>query len=250
MTTILLVLAALVSLAGVIYPFRPFQRRWVALVSFLVCFFTLGTIDPVPEGPEPPLPDENARPWAVAEGEDEGRYWVISDRLNRRTCASQNCGVVGQLFFREGVVVLEQNEGWARITQPYDAACVGGQSSYVDSGNGACEIANGITDGAFAEWVSLAYLSQTRPDDPAQDATGVEELIAGSDDFARHRAVFSAAAQSLIGQGRCTAQDFRDMGGWVASSSHRDQPIYFTYCGGATVANRLYLNAQTGDVFQ
>ncbi|WP_341861453.1 SH3 domain-containing protein [Gymnodinialimonas sp. 57CJ19] len=248
MTTILLVLAALVSLAGVVYPFRPFQRRWVALVSFLVCFVVLGTIDPVPEGSVPPLPDENARPWAENGAED--RYWVISDRLNRRTCASQSCGIVGQLFFREGVVVREQNAGWARITQPYDAACVGGQSAYVDSGNGACDPANGISDGAFAEWVSLAHLSRTRPDDPAAGASGVEELIAGSDDFASHRAAFAAAAQSLIGQGRCTAQDFRDMGGWVASSSHRGQPIYFTYCGGATVANRLYLNAQTGEVFQ
>lgn len=248
MTTFVLVLAALVSLAGVIYPFRPFQRRWVALVCFLGCFFTLGTIDPASELSETNLPDAAARPWAVAE--DEGRYWVISDRLNRRTCASQNCGVVGQLFFREGVVVLEQNAGWARITQPYDAACVGGQSTYVDSGNGACDLANGISDGAFAEWVSLAHLSQTRPDDPAAGATGVEELIAGSDDFAHHRAVFAEAAQSLIGQGRCTARDFRDMGGWVASSSHRDQAIYITYCGGATVANRLYLNTQTGEVFQ
>lgn len=248
MTTSILALAALVSLAGVIYPFRPFQKRWVALVCFLVCFFTLGTIDPASELSEAPLPDANARPWAVAD--DEDRYWVTSDRLNRRTCASPSCGIVGQLFFREGVSVLEQDAGWGRITQPYDAACLGGRSTYVDSGNGACELANGISDGAFSEWVSMAYLSRTRPDDPAVGATGIEELIAGSDDFARHRAAFAAAAQSLIAQGRCVAQDFLDMGGWVASSSHRDQPIYFTYCGGATVANRLYLNAQTGEVFQ
>lgn len=40
------------------------------------------------------------------------------------------------------------------------------------------------------------------------------------------------------------------MGGWVKSSNHRNQPIYFTYCGGSTVANRLYLNAETGEIFR
>lgn len=186
----------------------------------------------------------------MAAPEGDERLWVTSEWLNRRTCPSESCGVVGQLFFREGLTVREERDGWARITQTYDASCVGGRSEYVDTGNAACDDTNGIVDGQFAEWVSLEYLSENRPPDPAADASGIEELVAGSDDFARYRTAFAEAAQSLIAQRRCTERDFRDMGGWVKSTSHSSQPIYFTYCGGATVANRLYLNAATGEVFR
>lgn len=119
-----------------------------------------------------------------------------------------------------------------------------------NSGNSACEPSNEITDGQFAEWVSAEFLSETRPPDPAAGASGAEALVAGSDDFARYRTAFAQAAQSLIADRRCTERDFRDMGGWVKSSNHRNQPIYFTYCGGSTVANRLYLNAETGEIFR
>ena len=245
---LILALASIVSLAGVIYPFKPFKSRWVALASFLGCFVLIGVTGPSPETSETAMPEVNERPWAAPEGDE--RLWVTSERLNRRTCPSESCGVVGQLFFREGVTVREERDGWARITQTYDASCVGGRSEYVDTGNAACDPANGIADGQFAEWVSMEYLSETRPPDPAAGASGIEELVSGSDDFSRYRTAFAEAAQSLIAQRRCTERDFRDMGGWVKSTSHRNQPVYFTYCGGATVANRLYLNADTGEIFR
>lgn len=233
-----LALASIVCFAGIVYPFKPFRKRWVALVSFVACFVLVGVFAP-----------KNA-PTETAATENDGKFWVTSERLNRRTCPSDNCGVVGQFFFREGTSVLERRDGWARVTELYDASCVNGRSQYVDTGNAACEPANGITDGQFAEWVSAEYLSDTRPPDPAADASGTEELVAGSDDFARYRTAFAEAAQSLIAQGRCTEQDFREMGGWVKSSNHRNQPIYFTSCGGSTVSNRLYLNTDTGEVFR
>lgn len=243
-----LALASVVCFAGIVYPFKPFRKRWVALVSFLACFVLVGVFAPKNTPTEPAVPDTNSRPWAATE--DDGKFWVTSERLNRRTCPSDSCGVVGQFFFREGTTVLERRDGWARVTELYDASCVNGRSQYVDTGNAACEPANGITEGQFAEWVSAEYLSDTRPPDPAAGASGAEELISGSDDFARYRTAFAEAAQSLIAQGRCSERDFRDMGGWVKSSNHRNQPIYFTYCGGSTVANRLYLNADTGEVFR
>lgn len=205
------------------------------MVSPIACFILTGVFAPSPETADTIGLEENERQWAAPQGEE--RFWVTSERLNRRTCPSESCGVVGQLFFREGVTVREEHDGWARITQTYDASCVGGRSEYVDTGNAACDPANGITDGQFAEWVSVEYLSETRPPDPAADASGIEELVSGSDDFARYRTAFAQAAQSLIAQRRCSERDFRDMGGWVKSTSHRNQPIYFTYCGGATVAN-------------
>ena len=36
----------------------------------------------------------------------------------------------------------------------------------------------------------------------------------------------------------------------MKSTSHKGGPVYFTYCGGMRVQNRLYLNAATGEVFK
>lgn len=234
---------SLVSLVGIIYPFKPFTERWIALVSFLVCIGFVVVFSSMQ------LSSENAR-LGQFESKDGAEYWVRSQRLNRRTCPSVKCGIVGQFFFRAGVKVFERRGGWVRITELYHASCVDGRSEYVDSGNDACEISNGVSDGKFAEWVSAEYLAADRPRDPAANASKAEKLVAGSDDFARYRAAFTKAAEALIGRRRCSEQDFREMGGWVKSSTHRNEPIYFTYCGGATVANRLYLNADTGEIFR
>lgn len=244
----LFTLIPLFAIAGIIYPFRSFKRRWVALVSFLVCLILAGLFAPSSHTAETALPDVSSHPGAQSEHGDQ--YWVTSERLNRRTCPSLECGIVGQLFFREGVSILERRNDWVRISERYDASCVGGRSEYVFSGNAACESSNGIIDGQFAEWVSVELLSENRPSDPAADASGAENLVVGSDDFARYRTAFAEAAQSLIAQRRCTEQDFHEIGGWLKSTNHRSQPIYFTYCGGFAAANRLYLNADTGEIFR
>lgn len=184
------------------------------------------------------------RPEAVA------KFWVASDRLNRRTCPSTDCGVVGQFFFREAVQVFERSDGWARVSPYYDASCVNDRSQYVDDGNDRCEPENGIVDGEFAEWASVDFLSEDRPPDPAAGASGAEALIAGSDDFGKYRAAFATAAQALISSGQCSEADFEEMGGWVKSINRRDEPIYFTYCGGPNPADKVYLNAETGEIFQ
>ena len=176
--------------------------------------------------------------------------WVTSDRLNRRTCPAVTCGIVGSLMFREKATLYDEKNGWARVSKYYDASCQNGLSQYVDSGNAACTEGNGIVDGRFAEWVSLKYLSNTRPDDPSAGATGDYALVSGSDDFRKYKYVFAKAAAELIASGRCTEQDFKNMGGWLKSTTHWDSPVYFTYCGEMHVQNRLYLNAATGDVFE
>ena len=174
--------------------------------------------------------------------------WVNVDRLNRRTCPNESCGIVGQLYFREKTTVYEEREGWARITKYYDAACKNGKSEYVDSGDKTCDAANGIADGRFAEWVSSRHLSESSPADPAAGATGDYALVAQSDDYRIYKDVFVRAASELIASGQCSRADFEEMGGWIKSINHRDRPIYFTYCGGMRIENRLYLNAATGRV--
>lgn len=186
----------------------------------------------------------------TVETSEEGKLWVTSQYLDRHTCPSDSCGVVGRLSFREAATVLETSGEWARITQPYDASCVNGTSEYVDEGKAECTTENGIADGQFSEWVRVEDLSTTRPADPAETAASSERLVAQSDDFAQYREAFTTAASQLIDDGRCTAADFEEMGGWVKSTNERNRPIYFTYCGGMTAANRLYLNADSGEIYK
>lgn len=185
-----------------------------------------------------------------ANASSELAMWVANDRAERRTCPSTSCGEVGRLFHGERVTVLEERDEWVRITEPYDASCVEGRSEYIETGEAACTEANGITDGRFAEWIAVSELTADQPADPAEAASVDEALVAQSDDFATHRAAFVEAANNLIADGRCTVGDFEEMGGWVKSSNHRDEPIYFTYCGGMTIANRIYLDASTGRIFR
>lgn len=108
-------------------------------------------------------PTAEARPWQNAPGTE--RLWVTTDRLHRRTCPSTDCGSLGWLALGEGVTVREIQNGWARISDPYDAACRGGASGMVETGNAACTQGNGIEGGRLAEWVSASFLSSTRPPD-------------------------------------------------------------------------------------
>jgi hypothetical protein len=179
------------------------------------------------------------------------RLWVTADRLNRRTCPSAECGIVGFLFYREAVIVLERQGNWVRSTRYYAPLCTDGQNEFVDEGNARCDEENGLVNGTFAEWVNAEFLSDVRPADPAADATGLAALVGSSDDFRIYEAAFVEAAQSLMNQGRCTEADFRDNGGWWKSTTtYSEQPVYFIYCGGSTIANRIYLNAETGEIFQ
>tara|TARA_R110000787_G_scaffold38249_2_gene96537 strand:- start:310 stop:957 length:648 start_codon:yes stop_codon:yes gene_type:complete len=215
------------------------MRKLVLIMAVVLA----GCGDPAAPGADPGSAAEEAA------ATDYEQFWTTTQRAARHTCPSNRCGVVGQLMFRESAHVYERHDGWARISEPYAASCTNGRSDYVDSGDARCVLDNGIVDGRFTEWVQLSALSGTRPADPAEIATADERLVAQSDDFTEHRAAFVLAAGTLIREGRCTAADFEEQGGWVKSSNHRDQLVYFTYCGRMTVANRIYLDARTGRIF-
>jgi hypothetical protein len=84
----------------------------------------------------------------------------------------------------------------------------------------------------------------------ARVAGVVQRLIAGSDDLDENNAVFADAATELLAAGTCTEAEFIENGGWVRSTAFESRSVYFMYCGGTTVANRLYLDVATGDVFR
>jgi len=183
----------------------------------------------------------------IEDGVAATQMWGTADTVNRRTCPSTKCGVVGKLFFRESAKLLETKNGWGRITKYYDASCSGGRSQYVDSGHADCVASNGIKNGQFAEWVKLSFLSEKQPADPSSGAIGTAKLIAQSDDFRHYETEFVSAAEILMASKKCTAKDFINEGGWVASSN-KGKGIYFTYCGGGS--KRIYLDVSTGRTFE
>jgi hypothetical protein len=78
----------------------------------------------------------------------------------------------------------------------------------------------------------------------------VESVIRGSDDFSNYQQIFIPATAKLIENGTCNLAELKEMGGWVKSQSHKNQPVYFTYCGGMTIGNRIYIDVSSGNVFR
>ncbi|WP_136657130.1 hypothetical protein [Nitratireductor sp. XY-223] len=72
-----------------------------------------------------------------------------------------------------------------------------------------------------------------------------EALVSRSDDLERYGTAFSGAARWLYEAGICSEYDLRQSGGWAKSRTHRNRPIYFTYCGGSALADRVYFDAET-----
>ncbi len=177
------------------------------------------------------------------------QMWTSVDSAHRRTCPSTQCGSVGTLFYRESAKVFETRNGWSRVSRYYDAACSGGRSAYVDSGNADCTTTNGIEGGQLAEWVRSDLLTAQRPADPSEGATGTAALIGQSDDFRLHREAFVKATDELIASGTCRPSDFEEWGGWMKSSNKgTGTGIYFSYCGGGS--DRIYLDVGSGRVFR
>ena len=79
----------------------------------------------------------------------------------------------------------------------------------------------------------------------------IQEVISSSDDYETYRAAFTKAATELLTSRRCGRYEMTQYGGFVkAQGNYKNQPVYFTYCGGSTRANRIYLDASTGEIFK
>lgn len=94
------------------------------------------------------------------------RKWVAVDQLERFTCPSTECGIVGRFFFRESLPVLETKDGWSRVSYYRTAGCFDGKSLYVETGRDECVADNGIVNGKYSEWVLSDFLASEAPAEP------------------------------------------------------------------------------------
>jgi len=177
---------------------------------------------------------------AFAQARSPGEYVVSADTLNIRLAANTNAKVKGKLYQGQQIEVLEVSNGWARISHYYDGATEG-------------------LSGDVARWVFATHLSPIAPPPvPAKPRVEIKvdvnspvyQAIESSDDLALHQGIFVQASEELVKAGQCKLSDFRDIGGWWRSAAHKPEPVYYTYCGGASNEDRIYLNTDTGATFR
>lgn len=154
-----------------------------------------------------------------------GAALVTADRLNVRLAPSPSGKITNVLDRGQKVNVLEVRGEWARISRYYDGSIEG-------------------VSGGVARWVSIRYLSHSEYFKMAL-SNSLEIALSNSDDFRKYRSTFLGAAKQLVSQRRCTVKDFEEWGGWIRSATH-GWPLYFTFCGGAHISNRIYLNVRSG----
>lgn len=231
------------------------RKVTLALVGLLVLSgLSLGVSMAVPSKQSPSManPDVTKTSTLVSplgEPVELTAAWIGVRSLDRHSCASETCGVVGQHFFAERVDIMEVSGAWARITRPYDASCKSGRSEYISGGNSVCDSANGITHGKFAEWVERAGLTTTEPTEPAEPSasdTGIRSLIRNSDNFDLYETQLVRAAEDTMAQKFCTLDDFEQNGGWLESQDYKSKQYYFALCGGG----KVYVDISSGEVWK
>ncbi|QIA66100.1 hypothetical protein GT360_21665 [Vibrio astriarenae] len=156
-------------------------------------------------------------------------YYVAEPRIGVRESRVQEAFVERELFRGEKVVVLEEKDGWGRI------------SSYFVYQEGGDEV---------AEWVQLSELQEQPPEISKEERYETVKLsIQGSDDFLLYQESFTKHSDRLIEQKTCDLLDFEESSGWMRSINYPDRQIYFVYCGGLRPADKVYLDVLSGDIF-
>ncbi|MDG2958812.1 SH3 domain-containing protein [Exercitatus varius] len=148
--------------------------------------------------------------------------YVKTDTTFEYLSPSKKAKVTNTLRIGQKVEVFEEKNGFARVSKFY---------------NGDSE---GVS-GEVARWVPISDLSLKNEKPDVKTNTELEKVIASSDDFHLYKDKFVAHSQALIDKGKCSITDFKEMGGWLKSTS-RGQYSYFTYCGGFTLQHKVYID--------
>lgn len=206
-------------------------------VAFLLFIMYLGVTGNgnVDKGSDVTEPAPDMAGDAPAEREEPGDIsflYVTVGELNVRMAPSTTATVTNVLYRGGMVAVLEEQQGWARISEYYDG---GGEGK----------------SGQVARWVSARYLSEERTVSPVPNPSSrLEVAIDGSDDYHWYRKEFLQLSGQLLDSGRCSIEYFEKWGGWIRSVNYKPRYIYFTYCGRAHLDDRIYLNPVNLTVFQ
>ncbi len=156
-------------------------------------------------------------------------YFVTVNKLNVRSYPRANAPIRSSLRKGMPLKALEIKGDWVRISD-YEVH---------DSGNDV------------ADWVHSDFLSHEKPVVTAQEVRkALVALVKKSDDFMLYEEQFIIATKQLLDQKTCTHDDFELIDGWILSRTFNIEPVYFVYCGGTARENKVYMNPETGEIFQ
>lgn len=144
--------------------------------------------------------------------------YVSKDRATVYLNHNSNSKTTNTLGLGDKVDVLEDKNGFSRISKYYDGSLEG-------------------VSGNVARWIKSDLLSKTPTKPNVIVNTELELALKGSDDFHLYKDKFTEMSQELIFKGKCTLNDFKEWGGWMRSTKKHN--TYFTYCGGSSLGNKV-----------
>lgn len=219
------------------------KKALIALLVLLILgggaayYFLVMNKDPMPpEKMEEPAaevaqqPDSDLAPIMDLQPEPEQTEFYVLDRKLEVVELPEIDGLITDYLYKgEKVEVLEKQGEWARI------------SDYIVLKEGGPQT---------AEWVSMSGLSNDEVIISEKESIEIlDSYLVKSDDLKLHKETFRNTVAELISDGECDPSDFEELGGWVKSVKYSDRDVYFIYCGGLSLENKIYLDVNTNEIF-
>ncbi|CAH7460818.1 conserved hypothetical protein [Vibrio chagasii] len=221
------------------------KKALIALLVLLVLggggtayYFFFMKEDPTPpEKVEEPVvetieqPEADLKPIMELKPEPEQTEFYVSDRKLKVVELPEVDGLVTDYLYKgEKVEVLEKQGDWGRI------------SDYIVLKEGGSQT---------AEWVSMSGLSNDEVIISEKENKEIlDSYLVKSDDLKLYQETFRNSVAKLISEGECEPGDFEELGGWVKSVRYKDRDVYFIYCGGLSLENKIYLDVNTNEIFK
>ncbi|MFM2642808.1 SH3 domain-containing protein [Vibrio chagasii] len=221
------------------------KKALIALLVLLILgvggaayYFFIMKKDPTPpEKVEEPVvetieqPEADLKPIMELQPEPEQTEFYVSDRKLKVVEQPEVDGLITDYLYKgEKVEVLEKQGDWGRI------------SDYIVLKEGGSQT---------AEWVSMSGLSNDEVIISEKENKEIlDSYLVKSDDLKLYQETFRNSVAKLISEGECEPGDFEELGGWVKSVRYKDSDVYFIYCGGLSLENKIYLDVNTSEIFK
>ncbi|MEZ8019638.1 SH3 domain-containing protein [Vibrio splendidus] len=160
---------------------------------------------------------------------EQTEFYVLDRKLEVVEQPEIDGLIIDYLYKGEKIEVLEKQGDWVRI------------SDYIVLKEGGPQT---------AEWVSMSGLSNDEVIISEQESKEIlDSYLVKSDDLKVHQEKFRNTVAKLISEGECDPSDFEELGGWVKSVKYSHRDVYFIYCGGLSLENKIYLDVNTNETF-
>ncbi|MEZ9069916.1 SH3 domain-containing protein [Vibrio splendidus] len=160
---------------------------------------------------------------------EQTEFYVLDRKLEVVEQPEIDGLIIDYLYKGEKIEVLEKQGDWVRI------------SDYIVLKEGGPQT---------AEWVLMSGLSNDEVIISEQESKEIlDSYLVKSDDLKVHQEKFRNTVAKLISEGECDPSDFEELGGWVKSVKYSNRDVYFIYCGGLSLENKIYLDVNTNEIF-